>query len=103
MKRVLSILILGILFFVSCGDSSSKKKGKEKMSGKQVYTVHCAFCHGEDGNKGRVEAPSLSQSELSEQERILIIANGKSRMPAYNAILTREEINAVAKYTLSLK
>ena len=71
--------------------------------GKAMYSQYCAACHGADGTKGASGAKDLSQSALSDDERIEIITNGKNTMSPYKDILSAEQIKAVSDYTASLK
>lgn len=51
--------------------------------GEAMYQMRCANCHGAEGN-GYLRAPSLvvKVPELSEQEMLAVILNGKGGMPA---------------------
>lgn len=102
MKK-LPIIIILITILAACSTNGSKNLSK----GKEVYKTYCYSCHGENGDLGLNNAKNLTSSILSVEERILIIANGqKSKsgvMAAYKEILSKEEIEAVAKYTLTLK
>jgi len=89
--------------FLSCSDHSSYENENGSISGAKVYKAHCTICHGEDGRKGFANSSILPESELSEKERILVIANGRGTMSAYKNVLTDKELEAVAQYTLTLK
>lgn len=86
----------------SCGGEGTAQE-KEEISGQKIYKTHCAICHGDDGRKGFADAKILPESGLSLEERILLITNGRNTMMAYRGVLSEEEIEAVAEYTLSLK
>ncbi len=102
--RVLYCLVILVGFTAwSCGNENSPQTDDGKISGEKIFKTHCAICHGEDGRKGFADAKNLPESTLSMEERILIIANGKNSMMPYSGVLSEEEIQAVAKYTLSLK
>ncbi len=72
-------------------------------NGKEVYLAECKRCHGVDGKKGMYKAPDLSKSELSLEQRIAWIKQGKGRMPAYEDELSSDEIIAVSAYLDELK
>ncbi len=100
MRRIL--LVTAILFFVvSCSQRS--KSGNESKSAKQLYSTHCAICHGDDGKKGLAGAKLLPESELDLKQRIAIITEGKGQMMPYEGVLSTKEIELIANYTLSLK
>ena len=72
------------------------------LTGVEIYTNYCVSCHGENGKKSLGGAKDLSISELSEEERIKIITNGKNNMRGYKS-LGQEKIKKVASYVKSLR
>ena len=102
MKNIAVISLIGLLVW-SCGDGNSSQSVDEEISGAKIYKTHCAICHGDNGRKGFADAKMLPESGLSLEERILLITNGRNTMMAYRGVLSEEEIEAVAEYTLSLK
>ncbi len=87
----------------SCGGDGSSQSTDEEISGAKIYKTHCAICHGDDGRKGFADAKILPESALTLEERIQLITNGRNTMMPYSGVLSKEEIEAVAEYTLSLK
>lgn len=79
------------------------EKGGETVSGKDIYSINCATCHGEDGTAGISGAKDLTASTLSKEEKVEIITNGKGNMTAYGALLDKEQIEAVTEYIETLK
>ena len=73
-----------------------------QLHGKALYESHCNACHGEAGDKGGSGAANLQVSQLSDTEVANIIKNGKNVMPAYKKF-SEEQINALVKYTATLK
>ena len=71
--------------------------------GADVVRRYCVLCHGADGKLGLNGAKDLTASQLTREQRIDIITNGKKTMTPFGEILTPEEIQAVADYTLTLK
>jgi mono/diheme cytochrome c family protein len=51
---------------------------------------------------GASGAYNLQESELTLEERINVITNGRKAMTAFEALLDEKEIKAVAKYTMKL-
>ncbi len=103
MKKVLFILgSLVLIIAYSCGNDQPRKEVDE-ISGKSLFERHCAICHGEDGRKGFADAKILPESELDLKQRIVLITNGKKSMMPYRGILSEDEIEAVAEYTLTFK
>ena len=71
--------------------------------GALVFHQNCVFCHGTDGKKMYRNAPDLTLSKSTEDAIIQTVREGsKNKMPAYNLVITDEEIAAVAKYVSSL-
>jgi cytochrome c6 len=81
-------------------DQHSEKK---VLSGAELYTEKCTACHGSDGNMGIGGAKKIPASTLTLDERITLISNGKSTMPAFKTQLSDEEIKALAEFTMTLK
>lgn len=70
---------------------------------KAIYNQVCATCHGEDGAKGLGGAALLTESQLTLNDRIIVIENGRGLMPAFGDQLTPQEAEALAAYTITLK
>jgi cytochrome c6 len=102
MRKTLLFIAILIGAFSSCGGGPETNESKE-ISGASLFKTHCAICHGENGRKGFADAKILPDSELSLEERIRLITNGKGTMMPYRGVLSEEEIEAVARFTLSLK
>jgi len=110
MKKLL-IILPAILLLIACADANDKKStkpakketAKKAPDGKKIFKIHCVLCHGADGKLGINGSKDLTKSELSLKESITQITNGKGLMASYEPILSKEEIEAVAKYTLSLR
>jgi cytochrome c6 len=112
-QRVLSSLFLLVLF--GCESAETKiarnaeniKNNRDATTnnpdGQLVFRKNCAICHGADGKLGLNGAKDLSVSTIPLTERIDLITNGRKLMTPFKAILSPEEIKAVAEYTLSLK
>jgi cytochrome c6 len=93
---------------MSCGQTkndtvSEVAESKNSVDGSIVYKKNCTVCHGEDGKLGVNGSKDLTISNLTLNERMAIIQNGKGLMTAFGEILTLEEVYAVANYTLTLK
>jgi mono/diheme cytochrome c family protein len=116
MKKLLVLLFFASIL-VACGggeaDSASDSKQSKKaladatpeIDAKKIWKVRCMACHGLYGNQGLNGAANLQEVNISLEERIGVIVNGKQGekgvMTAFGEILTPEEIEAVAKHTMS--
>ncbi|MCS7017592.1 MAG: c-type cytochrome [Cytophagales bacterium] len=74
-----------------------------QLHGKAIYQANCIACHGADGALGAAGAKNLANSQLSLQETIYIITNGKNAMPKYKKALSEQDIRAVAAYVATFK
>ncbi|MCF8239555.1 MAG: cytochrome c [Saprospiraceae bacterium] len=97
--RLLFLVFCGLLVLWGCGESSPEVSGPD---GQAIYTQNCVFCHGADGRRGLNGAGDLTASTLPLELRKEQITNGKGLMTPYKNILTPEEIDAVARFTLTL-
>src|SRR5690349_21635733 len=70
-------------------------------AGRNVYTEHCATCHGERLNATGA-APDLKLLRADEKARFdEMVRNGKGQMPAWEGMISDEEINQVWAYVRS--
>ena len=100
-------------FVIACGNSSeekttasttsAKKAEKKEEDGAKIYKQYCVTCHGLYGDMGASGAFNLTTSELSMEERVEVISNGRNTMTPFKDLLSPEKIKAVAEYTLTLK
>jgi len=111
MKKILFFAFIAA-FIIACGgsESPSKKTSKKpkpvaakEVDGAKVYKTYCVICHGSKGNMGSNGAFNLTTSELSVDERMLVIKKGRGVMTPFEGVLKEDEIKAVAEYTLTLK
>ena len=109
-KALAVIAFLLIVAAYGLAEMSKKQKStaveqlkSESLNGQELYTANCARCHGDDGKLGLMDSPDLSVSAISQDEKIMIIKNGKGVMTPFAGILTDEQIKAVAEYTETLK
>ncbi len=88
MKRFALLLVLAAPLAASAAES-----------GLVIFHTQCSRCHGEDGRGKAVFAtPSFLASRLTAAEMELVIAKGRSKMPAFSTRLTPTEIKGVAAY-----
>jgi len=106
MNRILAFALFVTVVF-ACSPSNEGGKGTgvpaEAPLGEKVYKTNCITCHGLRGDMGASGAFNLRVSQLTVEERINVITNGRKAMTPFKTILAPEEIKAVAEYTLKLK
>lgn len=66
-------------------------------AGRPVYAVYCAACHGASGESVAGGPPPIDRLIDVETIRTRVVQGG-IEMPAMNAILSEDEIDAVSKY-----
>jgi cytochrome c6 len=74
--------------------------------GNQVYSLHCAVCHGPAGQGGIPGAPKFNRGErLMQSDLVLLesIRRGRNVMPAFAGILRDREILDVIAYLRTLQ
>ncbi len=71
------------------------------VDGWALYGQFCAGCHGGSGQGGA--GPSLQVSTSSRSSIVSAIANGVGTMPGFSAMLSTEEISAIASVTRSMQ
>lgn len=102
-KKYNKILALFSLMFIVAAYglaemSRTKKIDTNVSDGKSIYEASCAVCHGNDGKLGMAGATDLSQTNLSQDEIVSIILNGKGAMPKVK--MNDDQAKAVAEYVL---
>ena len=112
-KALIFFAIAGLVW--ACGNSSNASTDSsasssnaatvsavDKPDGEKIYKTYCVTCHGLYGDMGASGAANLTESKLKVEERINVITNGRGAMTAFESLLDKKEIKAVAKYTLKL-
>ncbi|NBC25068.1 MAG: c-type cytochrome [Bacteroidetes bacterium] len=103
---LVGILLMGTYCSSSETNASSENRNlspeeKELAEGQKLYKRHCISCHGMNGKMGFNGAKDLTESNLTFNERKVLIAYGRESMMAFKSILDPEEIEAVARYSMT--
>lgn len=103
MKRIISVLLLGIAIFTLAFSNSAL--AVDAAAGASVFKANCAQCHL--GGKNLVNAAKTLKKEALEeygmysQEAIVSqVTKGKGAMPAFGKRLKSAQIENVAAYVL---
>ncbi|WP_241033725.1 c-type cytochrome [Vibrio maerlii] len=81
----------------------------EGMNGEDTYKTLCQSCHGEKGHGDGIAGKALSEQPSNiydgltswfetESELIDTVLNGNEGMPAWNAVLTEQEVKQIFAY-----
>ncbi len=108
--------------FNGIGEKSNLDMSQKIQSinnGSELYSVNCAFCHGDMGDgygpaaekitskdnywysvtgEAHKNPANLIVSELSKENAVVFIKGGAGLMPAYKNMLTEEEIESIVDY-----
>lgn len=79
--------------------------------GQDVYKTNCAPCHGATGQADtpagkKFKVASLNRAEVfhkPDADLIAFVKNGKGDMPAWNDVLSDEEVKSVIAYIHTLE
>ncbi|MGH1337637.1 MAG: c-type cytochrome [Aureispira sp.] len=121
MYKIVVLLALLTIFLIACDPSTSTpptppttstpstvatEEGKENKengpSGALLYRERCVTCHGANGRMGNNGAKLLPESPLNVAQRIEVVTYGRNIMPAFEDMMTPEEIEAVVQFTMKL-
>ena len=112
MKRFLPLLFIALIT-LACGggeETPSEAPGKtpavakaQDIDTKKIWKIRCIACHGLYGDMGTNGAANLQESTKDMAYRVNIITNGSENgvMTAFGEILSPEEIQAMAQYTMT--
>ena len=95
----------------ACADKESKRKvdrasvtqSSIHAEGEGVYKKYCILCHGADGKLGLNGAKDITVSQLTFEERVVLITKGKNTMTPFEGVLDEQQIKAAARYTMNMK
>ncbi len=89
-----------VVSFMLAYKAKAAKAGPQTIavSGKEIFEEKCTLCHGSDGKLGMSGAKDLSATVLDHQSIVTMISEGKNTMAPYKAVLSPEQIEAVASY-----
>ena len=73
------------------------------LHGQALYNAQCAVCHGEDGTVGHSGANNLQKSQMSNEQILDIINNGKNTMPKMEGKYSEQELKALVQYVKELR
>ncbi|MBE9251584.1 c-type cytochrome [Dolichospermum sp. LEGE 00240] len=103
MKKIISILLLGITIFTFA--FSSPALAADAASGAAIFKANCAQCHTGGGNivnrAKTLKKEALEKYDMYSAEKIIAqVTKGKGAMPAFGRRLKPAQIENVAAYVL---
>jgi mono/diheme cytochrome c family protein len=95
------ILRIGLLVGTAIVGIAPARAQSAADAGRDVYAQHCAPCHGERLNATGA-APDLKLLRADQKTHFdEIIRNGKGQMPAWEGMISDEEISQIWAYVRS--
>lgn len=86
--------------------SPAVASGADIFKGKDVYQLHCASCHGDDGKgvvAGTEDLTRPGKLMQADVELARKLKDGVPGMPAYRGMLTEAEVRDVIAYMRTLR
>ncbi len=106
LKQTFFITALSAVLILSCASATESDSALPPTSGRvngaKIFSTHCTLCHGKDGKLGLSDAKDLSVSQLSKDEMVAVISNGRGTMASYKTVLSKAEIEAVVQHVRTL-
>lgn len=114
MRHLCLFVIFAVAFTVSLTGlaMTGEANHTSSRSAAELYTKHCASCHGKDGqaktfkakfNHARDLTDPAWQEDASDERLFNSIMNGKRKMPAFSKKLSEQDINVLVSYVRGLK
>lgn len=89
--------VLGIALAIgACSSGSDEPLPEPSSEGGQLYTQHCARCHG--ANATGLTGPDLRTGYTTDEVRTAVTNGVGGRMPAFEDDLTPAQIDTIATY-----
>ena len=75
----------------------------DEIDAQKLFKIHCALCHGFNGDANINQAKDLTKSKVNLIESVAQVYYGKGLMNAFQGVLKDAEIVAVCKYAETLR
>ena len=104
-RKLIGLVLIGavIMLIGACGGEGASSSQQSLAEGQSVFQQYCVVCHGRDGKMQANGAKDLTLSQMPLKDRVALIKSGKNLMASFNGILSPDQIDAAAKYTMTFK
>lgn len=102
LANLLLLMLAGLPMLSATGIAAAADINK----GGQLYSMHCANCHGGSGIPVMPGSPNFQRSEKLFQTDVMLLASirrGKNAMPGYAGMLRDQEIMDVIAYLRTMQ
>lgn len=97
--------------YAAVAQTEPDSRSADHISGKMIFTRHCAGCHGPEGKGDGYmmlgpDPANLTRSSTTQKSDAMLlqtIHEGKSNMPSWKLRLSEDDSRAVLAYIRSLK
>jgi mono/diheme cytochrome c family protein len=101
MKKTFILFVVFLAAVASCSKKSVPATATTAINPVTIFGKKCSGCHGSDGTNGK--SPNLARSPLDKAGLVQIITKGHGHMPAFEDVLSQQEIAALGDWVLALK
>ena len=103
-KTIPSLLLIILAGVFACKSNGGNAGGNSSPPLEvELYKRYCTSCHGMDGKLQFGGSPDLSLSSISRPEVVERIKKGKDMMNGFERLLSKEDIEALADYVITLR
>jgi mono/diheme cytochrome c family protein len=105
------LLSFVLILFAACdatnstnADFTESTDNRTQLSGKELFGLHCSSCHGMDGKLGNSGAKDLTLSQMTDEEILLIIHEGRKAMPPMAELIgNQSDLDSVLVFVKALR
>ncbi len=105
-RNARSRAITAVAMALCAGGWAAAAQAADPKNGAALYNQHCANCHGQHGAPVMPGVPDFSRRERlmqSDLDLIKAISRGKGMMPAYQGLLSENDILDVISHLRTLR
>ena len=102
LRRISGLLVLAVVMAGIAGQAQAA----DPLKGAKTYNQRCADCHGSNGEPTMPGVPNFRRNERLMQNDLQLIRSisvGRGMMPAFQGVLTEQDILDVIAYLRTLQ
>lgn len=100
LMSTLAVMFSSLLLLSACAQEIAlpDDADEELILGSDIYRARCSRCHGPDGGGGIGRSLRGVTERLTDAEQLDVVVSGRNQMPAFGAVLSESDIQAVVRY-----